>query len=596
MSGKGKLPKGWRLVKLGEIALFLDNLRKPVNESERQERINGKDERDLYPYFGANGQVGWIDDYLFDEDLILLAEDGGAFGSEHTPIAYQISGKTWVNNHAHVLKPIEDQILGDFLYYSISIRPDVLPLVSGSTRAKLNQKCAKEIPIHLPPLAVQERIVEVLQQAEAIRRKRAEARRLADQILPALFFDMFGDPIKNSRNWPLRRIGSFCRVVRGAHPRPAGDPQYFNGDIPIAYISDVTAEPSRFLRKTKLTVTDEGKRKSRFLKEGTLVVTGNTTTGIPKILAMDCCVHDGFRAFTELSNDVDRDYLYWYFRNTVEFYERLTPGEGLRGGLKVSDYNEFEIPFPAKPYQTQLAETLNRAEDILLGQLEALPMQENTFTMLLSRAFTGELTAEWEAANADWIVERQVFYERLPRLALLSLLLGCRERAGRNAVTLITALMKYAFLAQMEGELRRRLYRFVPYHYGPWAMELYDDLKALAAEGLITVENDAEEDKTRIKLSEPARAAALLEEESRKDDVRLAALDKPGEDTEKVADPAMPRLLKRRAEILETLLADTATILDSYGNLDQSALLKTVCEKYPSYAKKSRVRKARRNT
>jgi type I restriction enzyme S subunit len=126
-------------------------------------------------------------------------------------------------------------------------------------------------------------------------------------------------------------------------------------------------------------------------------------------------------------------------------------------------------------------------------------------------------------------------------------------------------------------------------------MELYNDLKALQADGLIVVDNDAEEDKTRITLTDPERAASLLEEEAKKDDTRLAALEKAGEETETAADPAMSRLLKRRAETLETLRADAATILDSYGNLDHSALLKTVYEKYPAYAKNSRVGKARKS-
>ncbi|MBU1487445.1 hypothetical protein KKH56_05290, partial [bacterium] len=206
---------------------------------------------------------------------------------------------------------------------------------------------------------------------------------------------------------------------------------------------------------------------------------------------------------------------------------------------------------------------------------------------------TGELTAEWEAANADWIAERQVFYGRLPRLGLLSLLLERRQRAGSGAVTLIAALMKYAFLAQMEGELRRRIYRFVPYHYGPCAMELYADLKTLAADGLIALENDAEEEKTRITLTDPDRAAALLEDEARKDDARLSKLEEARKDSDAETDPAMSRLLKRRAEILETLRADAAAILDAYGNLDHNDLLKTVYEKYPAYAKKSRLRRKR---
>ncbi|MBW2346089.1 MAG: hypothetical protein JRF53_19265, partial [Deltaproteobacteria bacterium] len=216
---------------------------------------------------------------------------------------------------------------------------------------------------------------------------------------------------------------------------------------------------------------------------------------------------------------------------------------------------------------------------------------ESLFSVLLSRAFTGELTEEWEAENAAWITERQAFYERLPCLALLALLLERHERAGHNSETLITALMKYVFLTQMEGSLCRRLYRFVPYHYGPCAMELYGDLEALANDGLIIVENDAEEDKTRIKLTDPDRTAALLEDEAHKDGSSLAAMDQPDEEANAETDPVMPRLLRHRAEILKTLRSDATAILDAYGDLDHKHLLETVYEKYPAYAKKSRLRK-----
>ena len=84
-------------VQLKDVCVFLDNLRVPVKESERKPGP--------YPYYGANGQQGWIDDYIFDKPLILLAEDGGHFGSKTRPIAYKVSGKCWVNNHAHVLWP-----------------------------------------------------------------------------------------------------------------------------------------------------------------------------------------------------------------------------------------------------------------------------------------------------------------------------------------------------------------------------------------------------------------------------------------------------------------------------------------------------------
>jgi type I restriction enzyme S subunit len=82
---------------LGEVAAFLDHKRRPVKQSERKEGP--------FPYYGANGLQGTIDSFIFDEPLILLAEDGGHFDNPDRGIAYEISGKTWVNNHAHVLKP-----------------------------------------------------------------------------------------------------------------------------------------------------------------------------------------------------------------------------------------------------------------------------------------------------------------------------------------------------------------------------------------------------------------------------------------------------------------------------------------------------------
>ena len=87
----------WEMAQIGDVCEILDNMRVPVTASERKKGI--------YPYYGANGIQDYVDDYIFDDDLVLLAEDGGNFGSKDKPIAYRVSGKCWVNNHAHVLKP-----------------------------------------------------------------------------------------------------------------------------------------------------------------------------------------------------------------------------------------------------------------------------------------------------------------------------------------------------------------------------------------------------------------------------------------------------------------------------------------------------------
>jgi type I restriction enzyme, S subunit len=177
-----RLPEGWRWVTLNDVCEFLDYLRKPISEIERAKRIDGKRQDELYPYYGANGQAGWIDDYIFDEPLILLAEDGGAFGSVDLPIAYKVQGKTWVNNHAHVLRP-KSGVDFDYCLMSLSIRPDVGKLVTGNTRPKLNQAVASKIPIPLPPLPEQQRIAAILrEQMAAVEKARKAGQERRDAV------------------------------------------------------------------------------------------------------------------------------------------------------------------------------------------------------------------------------------------------------------------------------------------------------------------------------------------------------------------------------------------------------------------------------
>jgi type I restriction enzyme S subunit len=150
------LPLGWVKAPLDAIAACLDFRRKPINGTERDKRIEGKAIDELYPYYGATQQQGWIDDFLFDDELVLLGEDGIPFFDPLRAKAYLISGKTWVNNHAHVFKGI--LVSNKFLVHALNVF-DYTGRVVGATRAKLNQAQAIDIPIDLPPLAEQQRIV-----------------------------------------------------------------------------------------------------------------------------------------------------------------------------------------------------------------------------------------------------------------------------------------------------------------------------------------------------------------------------------------------------------------------------------------------------
>jgi type I restriction enzyme, S subunit len=111
----GVIPKDWGVVTLDDAVEFLDSKRKPIKESERSKM------RGIYPYYGASGIVDYVNDYLFDEDLILLGEDGENILSRNTRLAFRVSGKIWVNNHAHVLRARDSFDIGFLTEYLESL-------------------------------------------------------------------------------------------------------------------------------------------------------------------------------------------------------------------------------------------------------------------------------------------------------------------------------------------------------------------------------------------------------------------------------------------------------------------------------------------
>lgn len=137
------VPEGWEVKTVSQTCDILDNKRIPLNDEERQSM------KGHIPYYGANAIVDYIDSYLFDEDLILLAEDGGNFDDyENRQIAYKITGKAWVNNHAHIVRP-KKMFDFDFIFYSLQHK-NITSFIRGGTRSKLNQSDLKAVELLTP--------------------------------------------------------------------------------------------------------------------------------------------------------------------------------------------------------------------------------------------------------------------------------------------------------------------------------------------------------------------------------------------------------------------------------------------------------------
>jgi len=199
------------MVKLEEVCEVLDSMRVPVTASDR---ISG-----IYPYYGANGIQDYVSDYIFDDELVLLAEDGGNFGSKTKPIAYRVSGKCWVNNHAHVLKA-KPSINIDYLCYSIMFY-DVSKIISGTTRAKLNQAAMRKMIIPLPPLETQKQIAKILDTVSELLAMSKQQLAELDNLIKSIFYDMFGDPVTNEKKWEIKSLNNICtKITDGTHDTP----------------------------------------------------------------------------------------------------------------------------------------------------------------------------------------------------------------------------------------------------------------------------------------------------------------------------------------------------------------------------------------
>ncbi len=213
----------WPVKRLDSLVEVLDHMREPVNSDERALRPGH------VPYYGANGQQGWIDQPLFDEPLVLLAEDGGFFDEFATrPIAYRITGPSWVNNHAHIIRAlgIADQ---DFIFWSL-VHRDIRRYIAGGTRSKLTQAELRSIEFSVPPFPEQRQIAEILDTLDEAIRKTEEIIAKLKQVKQGLLHDLLTrgiddngelrDPDRHPEQFKDSALG---RIPKGWSTKTLGD-------------------------------------------------------------------------------------------------------------------------------------------------------------------------------------------------------------------------------------------------------------------------------------------------------------------------------------------------------------------------------------
>lgn len=215
----GVIPEDWEVVKLEQVVNFLDNLRRPIKSSERK---SGS-----YPYYGASGVIDYVDSYIFDDELLLLGEDGENILSRNLPLVYYVNEKCWINNHAHVLKCKD--IINPFYLLNKLESLDYTNLNSGTAQPKLNKERCRNIQIPLPPLAEQEAIASALSDADAwiesLERLIAKKRLIRQGAMQTL--------LTPQEDWEVKKLGDCLSYIQPT-PYLVKSTEYNpNNDIPV---------------------------------------------------------------------------------------------------------------------------------------------------------------------------------------------------------------------------------------------------------------------------------------------------------------------------------------------------------------------------
>lgn len=353
----------WESKSLGDVCEILDSRRRPVTKKDR--RVGE------YPYYGATGIVDYVDEFIFDEPLVLVGEDGAKWASgEQT--AFLVSGRCWVNNHAHVLRPIRTRLLDEWLVYYL-VHEDLSPFVSGLTVPKLNQGNLRDIPIPLPPLLEQRRIVAILDEAfEDI----VTARANAEQNL------------RNARVLPSETMRSMLRAsALGWIATTIGD------QVTLQRGFDITKEQQR---KGSVPVVSSGGIRSHHdtsMVRGPGVVMGRKgTLGKVFYLDQDFWPHDTTLWVKDFKGN-DPRFVYRFFE--VLEVQSLDSGAA-NPALNRNQVHALRVAWPPLAEQIALAEKIeslsadaSQLTSLYAAKLSALDELKKS---LLHQAFSGALT------------------------------------------------------------------------------------------------------------------------------------------------------------------------------------------------------------
>jgi type I restriction enzyme M protein len=331
------------IVELGELVEVLDNLRKPITKGDR---TSGK-----YPYYGATGIVDYVDDYIFDERLVLVGEDGAKwlYGDS---TSFIVEGKYWVNNHAHVLRVKKDKIIDTLLTCLLNYQ-DLSKYITGVTVPKLNQEKLRSIKLPLPPIEVQEEIVRELEQYQKII---DGAKQVVDNYKPVIEIDP---------SWEMKELGEIFNTSSGGTPLKSKSDYYNNGNINWLRSGEVN---DGFIYSTELKITELGLKNSSakiFPINSVLVAMYGATVGQVGILKIESSTNQAVCSIYPKESYIP-EFIYFYLKQKKDELIKLSVG-GAQPNISQGIVKSILIPIISIKIQESIVERIESERQIIEG-------------------------------------------------------------------------------------------------------------------------------------------------------------------------------------------------------------------------------------
>ena len=380
------LPDGWEWKTIEELCEILDRLRKPISQKDR---ISGE-----YPYYGATGIVDYINNYIFDEKLLLIGEDGAKWGANENT-AFIAEGKYWVNNHAHIMRPNKDLVIDSLLIYYLNTT-DLMEYITGATVKKLNQEKLKSINIPLPPLEEQKRIVakldilfEKIDKAIALHQRNIDE---ADIFMESVLNDVF---VELNGVYQKRQLDSFDKKMSSGGTPSRKEKLYWDNGTIDWFSSGELNQLYTLPSKEKITQLGLEKTSTKLFSKGTLLIGMYDTAAMKmSILSNDGSCNQAIVGFK--SDESELNILFLKYQLEYLKKDILEQRQGVRQqNLNLSKIKNIEIEYP--PLKTQqkvvayLDEISNKMEKIKQIQKEKMQSLKALKASILDKAFKGEL-------------------------------------------------------------------------------------------------------------------------------------------------------------------------------------------------------------